>query len=484
MQLRELPKISRKGTFCFPVPALLVLVIITVLSTLLYFRSTRLTEERIKANMREWAAVAALLFAGEEMEQLQKPSDMHSALFQSVVQRLRTIRSTHPEFRYLYIVRKTDEPGMTSFIADADALAPKEELDMNGNGTIEPEEAQSLLGDLYDASTFPRMLEGFDHPTSDDDITRDQWGSVLSGYAPIRTADGRSVAMLGIDMDAEHYLQETRRIFSPVILFLVIVIGMLCAVLIEHFLVVRQQETERKLEQEKSNFLSAASHQLREPITAISWLIDCFSGGTVGRITKKQSALLGEVRANANSMKDTVATMLHMASLESGKGAPHATTVELKTLLKAVRDAHEVERAKKNVRVRIVCDTAATIISDVDILREILSQLLANAIQYTPTGGSVTLQAKRVQNGVHISVSDTGCGIPASERAEVFSKFFRGERAMAMRANGTGIGLYLVHSLMTLLGGSINFTSEEGKGTTFVVDLPDIRKSVRRSREK
>ena len=120
----------------------------------------------------------------------------------------------------------------------------------------------------------------------------------------------------------------------------------------------------------------------------------------------------------------------------------------------------------------IECPAPCAIQSDPALLKEVLSNIISNAIKYSPAGQSVRVNVTQHGNGVTVAVSDQGCGIPAAEQGKVFSMFFRAENAQRMPVSGTGLGLYLVYSLVTFLGGSISFTSEENRGTTFSIFLP------------
>ena len=111
--------------------------------------------------------------------------------------------------------------------------------------------------------------------------------------------------------------------------------------------------------------------------------------------------------------------------------------------------------------------------TDPALLKETLSNLLSNAVKYSPDGGTISISVRKNTEKIAITVKDTGCGIPRKEQEKVFTKFFRAPNAMKIKTDGTGLGLYLVQSLVKLLGGSITFTSEENKGTVFTIVLPE-----------
>ena len=120
----------------------------------------------------------------------------------------------------------------------------------------------------------------------------------------------------------------------------------------------------------------------------------------------------------------------------------------------------------------VTCDDGLKIKTDPILLKEILSNLLNNAIQYTPEGGKIEVRITRTNDSIECRVQDNGLGIPKHQQDKIFEKFFRAENATIRDSNGTGLGLYLVKNLVDLLGATISFTSKENDGTTFTVVLP------------
>ena len=109
---------------------------------------------------------------------------------------------------------------------------------------------------------------------------------------------------------------------------------------------------------------------------------------------------------------------------------------------------------------------------DPKLFRIVMQNLIFNAIKYTPDEGRISLLMERQESGYRIEVSDTGIGIPSSDKAQVFRKLFRADNARQLDAEGTGLGLYIVKNIMENSGGKVWFESEENKGTTFIVTFP------------
>lgn len=471
MSLTKLQAKKAIGRLSILLPALLVFVLSAFLSWVFYVRSTTITEQQIKSHIRSLASTAAVGFDASDIERLRKPADMNSQVYRRVVNQLMHVAASDSMLEYAYILRKTDEPGQLTFVADADSLDTPELLDKNGNGMVDDNEKPSLLGDGYDATQFPDMLEGFSSPSVDRQITVDDWGAFISGYAPIRNEDGETVAILGLDMNAQTFLQLSRSIFSPVALIVVLMLCAFCGVLVLFALWRQRFAALRLLEESKSRFLTASSHQLRTPLTAINWTFDSLPEN--GPLTEEQANMIRDARAASKQMASTIDTMLHIATIESGKQNIEASGVFILTLLTGLKEKTRKHWEAKKLTVTVDCAEHTRSLTDEKILTEVLGELLENAILYTPEGGSVSLKGVATPTGVRILVSDTGIGIPPNERQHIFTKFFRGELALKVYTSGDGLGLYLSQSLVSILGGTLNFESKKGEGTTFETVLPD-----------
>lgn len=241
------------------------------------------------------------------------------------------------------------------------------------------------------------------------------------------------------------------------------------------FLIVVQRDiTERKVSDlSKSEFISLATHQLRTPLTSVIWNLEILMETDIAKMTAEQlKSLLQGAHKSAKRMAETIGTLLQLSNLEIGKIQPNFTYVEIANLFEVVRAEQLPEYLKRNHTVTIDCAPELTLYTDPTLVKEILTNLLNNAIKYTPAKGTITLRAKRDDHHVTIEVADTGYGIPDAQKARVFSKFFRGENVLFIESTGNGLGLYLVNQLVQLLRGTIAFASEENKGTTFSITLP------------
>jgi signal transduction histidine kinase len=229
----------------------------------------------------------------------------------------------------------------------------------------------------------------------------------------------------------------------------------------------------RELDQLKSDFLGNVSHELRSPLAAIKGYVDNLLDGVAGPLADKPHHYLGRVRDNADRLGRMVSDLLDLTRIESGKIEllPQALPVA-DVVTDATEGLRHVAAAR---RVRLLANVSASppVWADPDKLHQVLTNLLANAIKWSPPGGQVVVTADG-EGGelVRLAVEDTGPGIPAAERERVFDKFYQVGRAAGDRPSGTGLGLTIARHLVELHGGRIWVEDAPGGGATFVLLLP------------
>lgn len=241
----------------------------------------------------------------------------------------------------------------------------------------------------------------------------------------------------------------------------------------ERYISVRFLITDRKREElAKSQFASLASHQLRTPLSAIRWSLSNLrmSLGSDPDASAKED--LDDAERTAIAMEETIETLLLLSQLQSGKVAPALTRIQLPALLESVGQEFRRLCDLRTQRLLIDCPADLPMATDDRLLREILHNLVSNALKYSPDGSDIRLRASSTDSAVRIDVEDSGIGIPVREQDRVSSMFFRADNAVDAGIAGTGLGLHLTHSLVQLLHGRIAFTSTEGEGTTFTLLLP------------
>lgn len=224
----------------------------------------------------------------------------------------------------------------------------------------------------------------------------------------------------------------------------------------------------------KTGFLANLSHELRGPLGIILNATEIVLDGLCGEVTKDQRDTLGMVKVNSAHLLDLINDVLDYAKAEAGKVTPKPEPLDVSELLRQTVGMIRAQADQKRHKVEVVPPPPGLyIFSDKRHARQILINLLTNAVKYTLDGGRIRVGASRAPGGrIGLWVEDSGVGIADEQRPKVFSAFERIESGYAGRQNGTGLGLSLTRKLVELNGGVIDFKSKVDEGTTFEVVLP------------
>lgn len=240
-------------------------------------------------------------------------------------------------------------------------------------------------------------------------------------------------------------------------------------------IIFRDITLEYEVDRMKSDFISLASHQLRTPLTSINMYSQMLSAGYMGKMTEQQQAPLRNIIEAGKRMSQLINTLLNITRIESGTIVINQKYFDMNSLTKEVVEELSLEAKDKMVSLALHKARRQPLVrTDQVLMKEILTNLIANAIKYTPKEGSVTVELSVRERNVLFSVADTGVGIPRYSQSKIFSKFFRAPNVMHRETTGTGLGLYMVKGMAERLGASVWFESELGKGSTFYLSLPKI----------
>ncbi len=441
------------------------------MSLLLFTRSNAVMSQELKLRLQSTAAVAALPFSVDDIEQVWTMADMQKPVFRSLVLQLQQIREVIPHIRYVYIMRRTSDPMVLSFVADADALSSVEDLDENENGVIDPDEQVSYPGDTYPIDDIAALRhDAFLFPTSDEEITYDQWGALISGYAPIRDSRGETVAILGIDMEAGEYLRQARRIFSPYIILLITLIGVLLAVYILLFLRDRRISMLQKLNQERSAMMDLASHQLGTPLSIFKWWVEIMKENQ-GKVTDTQEVCT-QMEKGIERMESIMDAMRKVNNMHKKSHVSTSGETSLDRAVREVQDHLQFQLQKNKQTLKHSLGKGIMVKMEKELLTGVLDEVLMNALSYSPEGETIFIRAKAQRKFVQIEVEDRGCGIPEDDIDHVFEEFRRGSNAAKCQPVGNGIGLFVAKGIIETVGGKIWLKTQEGKGTTVFIKLP------------
>lgn len=235
--------------------------------------------------------------------------------------------------------------------------------------------------------------------------------------------------------------------------------------------VFRDVTKEREVDRAKTEFVSLASHQLRTPLTAIKWYVELLEDAE--GLSEEYKGYLKEINDGNERMVDLVNALLNTSRIDMGTFEIQPEPTLINEIAESVLKELEPLISEKSIMIEKVYGNELKQYNlDQKLTRIIFQNLLSNAVKYTPEKGSVNLSINEENNLIKVIVEDTGYGIPKDQQQKIFSKLFRADNIREKITDGTGLGLYIVKSIVDQSGGKIWFESEENKGTKFFVELP------------
>lgn len=235
-----------------------------------------------------------------------------------------------------------------------------------------------------------------------------------------------------------------------------------------------QDVTERSLlDKAKNEFISTVSHELRTPLTSIKGALGLIRSGVTGKLPKETSSMLDIAYNNSDRLVLLINDLLDIEKIEAGQVDYTLKTLNVADLISDSIQANKGYGDTHNVSfVQTTVDDDLIIAADQERLMHVLSNLMSNAVKFSPEGETVTLSATRKDSTVCIAVADNGMGIPEDFRNVIFEKFTQADSSDSRRIGGTGLGLNIVQAIVNRHGGTVRFDTEINVGTTFYVDLP------------
>ncbi len=240
----------------------------------------------------------------------------------------------------------------------------------------------------------------------------------------------------------------------------------------EVVITVKDIRVQKEAERLKKDMQAMITHDLRSPVSAMLGYAGLIRNAKLCKNEQEAEKYLDALIRSGKGMLILISNLLGWSGLEAGKLTVHKEPVLLPPILKEMADSFEILAKPKGVSVVAQASDAMWAMTDPEKLKEILTNLLANAIKFSRPGGVVQVGVVEEGEKVKISVSDEGPGIPEEERDKLFLKF----STLREKESGTGLGLYIVKMLTDALDGSVEFTSELGEGSTFTITLPGFQK--------
>ncbi len=227
-------------------------------------------------------------------------------------------------------------------------------------------------------------------------------------------------------------------------------------------------ERRRELERQRKAMVGDIAHELRTPLTNIRTWLEAARDGVVD----VDPQLLGLIVEESVLLQHVVDDLRDLAAADAGQLRVHPEPVFVRDMVGQVLDAHRGAAEAGRVRLDLVGDADPEAVVDPVRLRQLLGNLVSNAIRHTPSGGSVTVRTALRDGRLVIEVADTGSGIAAGDLPKVFERFWRADLSRSRQSGGSGLGLSIARQIARAHGGDLTVTSTPGHGTTFTTDLP------------
>ena len=226
----------------------------------------------------------------------------------------------------------------------------------------------------------------------------------------------------------------------------------------------------RRLERVRRDFVANVSHELKTPLTSIKGYVETLKNGA-----KEDPAVLNKfldrIDANVGRLVELVQDIISLARAESQDVSLRQSAVNLSEVARSSLQSHEHAVSRKNISIDSTFSENVVVKGDPEAMRQVLDNLIINAIQYTPEGGKVRVLVDRQGAEAVVAVQDTGVGIPSEHHARIFERFYRVDKHRSREDGGTGLGLSIVKHLVHSMNGRVSVSSEPGRGSTFLVQM-------------
>jgi two-component system, sensor histidine kinase len=443
----------------------------------MHSRADRILKQSIQDQLMNSARVIATIIDGDIHESLKDPELDLSSTYHQQVQKMNAAKlamdqSHMIKFAYTCIL----EGNVVRFVLD---VTPDGDVDHDGK------------------NDRAKLMERYEHPSAtlievfktglvkvDRKPYTDRWGTFISGYAPIFNSEGTLVAVAGVDISMEDYelqrsgLRQVALMSAVGVLFLSYLGSVWMSWYhrrlqksVAEFLKV--SDAAASAERVKADFLGAMSHELRTPLNAVLGMSEMLGQTT---LDEKQREMLEAVSKSGESLLGTLTSILEFTRLDSRRLKIESEEVGVRDLVQEVVKSHDEALQKKGLSFKhtIADDCPARFIGHVTFLRQVLCQLLSNAIKFTDTGGvSITVAATKEDEGglLQFTIQDTGIGIAGDHLEHLFEPLFQADGTTTRRHGGMGMGLALCKRLCDAMNGRMWVESEPGRGSTFHVEI-------------
>lgn len=235
----------------------------------------------------------------------------------------------------------------------------------------------------------------------------------------------------------------------------------------------------KEVDKVKSEFISLASHQLRTPLSSVKWLCELFWQENSENLSPDQKEIVAKIQEENQRLIKLVNSLLDVSRIEAKKINVNPQKTDFNNLVKDVVANFKKQIIEKGINLNeIYQDNLPSVFVDPKLASEAVKNLISNAVKYTPTNGSITIETKQKLDDILLKVSDTGIGIPINDQRHIFERFFRASNAYKTLTDGNGLGLYFTKWVASEHGGNVWFESQENVGTTFYISFPILGKKL------
>ena len=445
------------------------------------YRSRVGIRKAIQQRMLDIANCAAGSVSGEVMKNFTE-DQIGSVAYNNVYDTL-TIFRDNVELEYVYCI-KEDTPGNFIFIMDTDPVSP------------------AIYGDSVEY-TEALAQAGRGTAAVDEVPYTDQWGSFYSAYSPVFDSTGKVVGIVVADFSSDWFdgqlASQTRSMvlgYAVILLFSLLFAGVLSFLIVKPYVKAQGELLEEKVRAEsasnaKSDFLANMSHEIRTPINAVLGMnemiirednraLDVAESDPmlVQEALENINVYAGDVKKAGHNLLAIVNDILDFSKIEAGRMELAEAPYQLSSLINDINNMIMFKAQDKGLVFNVEADPSLPdeLSGDEVRVRQILTNLLNNAVKYTEKGSVILkLRGKKQDENtliLTIVVWDTGIGIKPEDKEQLFNKFERLEMDRNSTVEGTGLGLAITHNLIELMGGNIEVESEYGKGSIFTVNIP------------
>lgn len=484
-------KLSRSHRPIYVGVGILLILVLTLIitSVILYRHTVALLTENLRERLSTISITAASNIDSNVVNALQVEDDWQKPEWARLVNRLRNTKYSNEDIVFMYIFRKTAaDPTQMEFVADADSINPyantdqdsTNDVDVNRDGKVEPDGPDKLQwpGQPYpEAVDIPEAFAAYDGHLTSEELYTDEYGTVMTGYAPIRDEKGNTVAVLATDIKADDFFTVTRETLYPFLLFTTF---LTLVIVIFDFLLVRSVRKQVFLREElqvanegQSNLLHIINHQIKGYMTKARLVFDDLLHDQSYNLSESAKPMIQQGFDSVTEGVNFVQDFLNASNIERGTFTYNMALVNMQKMVEEQVESQKNSIKDKGLTLDVKIEEGDYELNgDAAQLSQAVRNLIDNSVKYTPSG-FMWIGLKRKDGKILFSIKDTGVGISDELKPKLFTKGGRDKDSQKINVNSTGFGLAFVRGVAEAHKGRVWAESPgPGKGSTFYMELP------------